>query len=272
MTRKTLLLTTFGLVLLAVSGGYSAAADSIRVGGTGSATEMIRFLAAKFAAVEELQVEIIPSLGSTGGIRAVEAGKLDIAVSGRSLNQSETSKGLVERLAVRSPWGLATSSARPPGLQSQSIAKTYRDENARWPDGTAIRVTLRPKGDSENQSLAEAFPGMTDALEALRRRTDLPIAATDQDNADWAERVEGSLVSITFTQIQMERRSLNMIAIDGVEPTFENFATGRYPYGKTLSFVTAAQPSPAALRFIAFLNSPEGHQVLRETGNLPVAR
>jgi phosphate transport system substrate-binding protein len=262
-----------GVVALALLGTFDAAsAEMLRVGGTGSATEFMRALGTKFAAEGELQFEVIPSLGSNGGLRALEAGMLDIAVSGRKLNASEIAKGFTERAAVRSPWGLATSHPRPSGLRSTSIAAIYRDEQARWDDGTPIRVILRPRGETANQTFGEAFPGMSAALEQLRARTELPFAATDQDNANWAERAEGSLVAMTFTQILMERRKLRLVAIDGVEPTFENFETGRYRYGKTHYLVTAAQTSPAVLRFIAYVSSAQAQQLLRDTGNLLVPR
>jgi phosphate transport system substrate-binding protein len=267
--RRSHRLAVVALVL--VANCHGAAADIVKVGGAGAATELIRTLGAKFATSED-KVEIVPSLGSTGGLRAVQAGMLDIAVAGRQLNNEEITRGLVDRLAIRTPWGFATSRSEPNGLASTSIADIYLSQESRWVDGMPIRITLRPKGDSENQMMIEYLPGMTAALDQVRMRGGIPIAATDQDNADWAERVAGSLVSITYTQLLMEKRKLRMIAIDGVEPTFENFESGRYRFGKTLSLVTGAKPSAAALRFIAFLASPQGQAALRETGNLPVPK
>jgi phosphate transport system substrate-binding protein len=250
----------------------TASADAIKIGGAGAATEMIRFLGGKFAALHPDQLEVVPSLGSTGGLRAVQAGMLDIAIAGRALTSDEEAKGLAGRFAFRTPWGLATSRSGPSGFARTSIAGIYLNDGARWDDETAIRITLRPKGDSENLTLTESFPGMAGALEQVRKRGDTPIAATDQDNADWAEAVSGSLISITYTQLLMEQRKLRLLAIDGVDATFENFEGGRYPFGKTFYLVTFAQASPAALRFIAFLSSPQGQQALRETGNLPVTK
>jgi phosphate transport system substrate-binding protein len=249
----------------------AATAEPLRVGGTGSATEMMRALGKAFAANDEVQVEVVPSLGSTGGLRAVEAGMLDIAVAGRHLNSAETSKGLVERAALRSAWGLATSHRNPNGLKTVSITATYGEPDARWGDGTPIKVILRPKGDTETLSLTGAFPGMDAVLERLRARRDIPIAATDQDNAEVAERMPGSLVSITATQVVMEQRNLRMVAIDGVTPTFENFVSGRYPLSKTLYLVTRAEPSPAALRFVQFMRSEQGQRVLRDAEVLLVS-
>ena len=269
MQRSHTLVSLITTALLAACNAVSA--EPLRIGGTGSAIETMRFIGGKFAATDEAQLEIIPSLGSTGGLRALEAGMLDIAVSGRRLNESELAKGFVVLAAVRSPWGLATSHSQPNGVQSALVADIFRDPQARWSDGTPIRVILRPKGDSENQTLTEAFPGMGAALEQLRTRRDLPIAATDQDNAELAELIPGSLVSITYTQMMMERRRLRQIAIDGVEPTFDSFASGRYPFGKTLYFVTVGA-NPVALRFTAYLTSAPGQDALRQTGNLLAPR
>jgi phosphate transport system substrate-binding protein len=266
--KRHLMLAGAALLALFTS---AANAEPLRVGGTGSATELMRALGKAFAASDEIQFEVVPSLGSTGALRAIEAGMLDIAVAGRHLNPAESSKGLVERAALRSAWGLATSHHRPNDLKSTAIATQFGEPDARWGDGTAIKVILRPKGDSETLALVAGFPGMDAVLERLRARRDIPMAATDQDNADAAERTPGSLVSITSTQILMERRNLRMVSIDGVAPTFENFVSGRYPLGKTLYVVTRAEPSPLTLRFIQFVRSEQGQRILREAEALLVS-
>jgi phosphate transport system substrate-binding protein len=231
----------------------------------------MRALGQAFATSREIEFEVVPSLGSTGALRAVEAGVLDIAVSGRRLSSVELSKGLTERAAIRSAWGLATSHRSPNGLKAAAITTLYGEPDARWDDGTAIRVILRPKGDSETLSLTAAFPGMDAVLERLRARRDIPMAATDQDNADLAERTPGSLVSVTSTQLVTERRNLRMVPIDGVAPTFENFASGRYALGKTLYLVLRAEPSPTSLRFVEFVRSEQGQRILREAEALLVS-
>jgi phosphate transport system substrate-binding protein len=92
----------------------------------------------------------------------------------------------------------------------------------------------------------------------------VPVAATDQDNAEKAEQLPGSLVGATLTQIMLEKRNLRVIAIDGIEPTLENFERGRYRYAKNLHFVVSAKPTPVAERFIMFLRSSEGRALLRQ--------
>jgi len=250
--------------------GSPAWAETLLAGGTGGATEMLSHLLTKFAPNGDF--EVMPSLGSGGGIRAVADGAIDIAVSGRALKPEEKEKGLSTALIVRTPHVLATSHPHPNGFTRREVASVYLADDAAWEDGTPIRISLRPKSDSENAVMTELYPGMGEALEELHKRIDLPIAATDQDNADWAERIPGSLVSTTFTQMKMEKRDLRLVVIDGVEPTLENFEKGTYGLGKTLYLVISPQPKPATLQFLEFLRSDAGRQALRETGNLPAAQ
>jgi ABC-type phosphate transport system substrate-binding protein len=66
-----------------------------------------------------------------------------------------------------------------------------------------------------------------------------------------------------LAQVVLERRDLRPGAIDGVEPTLENFERGAYSLVKELRFVVRAQRTPLVEAFIAFLQSPEGKAALR---------
>jgi phosphate transport system substrate-binding protein len=259
-------------MILAVLAGSSglALADVVRVGGTGAATELIRYLASDFAD-SDIKVEVIPSLGSSGALRALADSMIDIAVSGRPLSREEASKGLTQALAVQTPFGLATSHHSPNALSSSQVAEIVAHGKSRWADGSPIRVILRPRSDSDTPRLGSLFPGMSAAIEQARSRPDVPIAATDQDNANMAERVPTSLAGATLTQVRLEKRNLRFVPIDGVEPTLANFESGKYPYAKTMYFVLSAVPKAAVTRFIAYLKSPLGQRALRQADALLLA-
>ena len=258
-------------VALVVLVGFTnnVVADPIRVGGVGAATKLLPILFAEFDSQEKLQV--IPSLGSSGGLRALAENAINIAVAGRPLNAEEIKLGMTVGATVRTPFVLVTSHPKPNGLKRAEVADIYKTPNPAWIDGSPIRVILRPKSDSDTPVLIASFPGMSAALDAARARHDVLTAATDQDSADSAERLQGSLAGSTLTQITTEQRNLRLIAIDGVAPSLEALEIGTYPIGKTLHFVLPAQKHPVAERFLAFLLSPPGQAILRKTGNLVVS-
>jgi phosphate transport system substrate-binding protein len=261
----------FGPVIAVLLGITNvASADTLRIGGIGAATAFLPELFATFERSEATKLKLIPGLGSSGGLRALQDGVLDIAVSGRPLKPEELQQGLMPAVTLRTPFVLITSHPHPNGLKGTEIPGIFKSQKAAWTDGTPIRIILRPKSDSDTQVLGDMFPGMAAAIDEARRRPDIPIAATDQDNASLAERVPGSFAGSTFTQIKMERRNLRYVAINGVEPSLENLQTAAYPFVKVLSFVLPAQRAPVAERFIAFLTSPPGKAALHATGNLLV--
>jgi phosphate transport system substrate-binding protein len=246
-------------------------AETLRVGGTGAAVAMLPQLFAAFDGGDAIKLEVIPSLGSAGGLRALADGVLDLAVSGREPSAEERKKGLTVIATIRTPYVLVTSRPGESGLKSSEVATMFGSPQAAWPDKMPVRIVLRPRSDSDSAVLAAAFPGMTAALEEARKRPDVPIAATDQDNAETAERLRGSLAGATFTQIKTENRNLRFVAIDGVAPSLEALDSGAYPYTKTLYFVAPAKPRPALERFVVFLRSVAGQAALRATGNFLVA-
>lgn len=268
MTLRRMIPRVGFLTALLLGAGSATSAEVLRIGGSGAATEMLPHLFAAFAPGEAIKLEVIPSLGSTGGLRALSEGVLDIAVAGRALKPEELAQGLTQSVAIRTPFMLVTSHPRPSGFKSSEIAGIFNAAKATWADGSPIRIILRPRLDSDTAVLGGMFPGMAAAIERARQRADLTIAATDQDNADVAERVFGSLTGATLTQIKLEKRDLRFVAIDGVEPSLANLENRSYPFAKTQYFVLPAKPKPAAERFVGFLRSPEGQAALRAADNI----
>jgi ABC-type phosphate transport system substrate-binding protein len=57
------------------------------------------------------------------------------------------------------------------------------------------------------------------------------------------------------------------LTLDGVEPTAANGAAGRYPHVKRFFYITRTEASADVRRFIAFVNSPAGRDILARTGH-----
>jgi phosphate transport system substrate-binding protein len=240
----------------------------LRTGGPGGVTLMLQQMGAAFSQHEPgTTLMVIPNLGSGGAIAGVADGLLDFAVSGRPL-KSEEAKSMTAIVLASTPFGLASSQPNPGDIKSADIAAVFQNVRSVWPDGTPVRIVLRSPSEVDAILLANTFPNMAAAIEQLRGHTEIPVVATDQDNVLLAERMAGSLTAVTLTQVVTEKRRLHFVAIDGVDPTLENFERGIYPYRKDFYLVFAHNKKPAVERFIAFLRSPDAEKLLRETGNL----
>ncbi|CAN5918914.1 hypothetical protein BH11PSE3_BH11PSE3_40390 [soil metagenome] len=247
-----------------------ADAETLKVGGTGSVTELLRQLAPGFKEDTGISLDVIAGMGSSSAISAAADGKIGLAFSGRSLRDKETSKGLGVALTFRTPFGLVTSRPGPEDVKSKELAALYRSDNPRWPDGTPILINLRPADDSDSILLGQLFPGMAEALDHLRNRKDLTVAPTDQDNADLAEKVKGSLTSASLSQVITEKRDLRFVAIDGVEASTANYLNGSYPYGRLIYVVAPTVADRTVNAFLAYLAKPAAAEILQRSGMIPV--
>jgi phosphate transport system substrate-binding protein len=274
MTNKLILTARIPLTgLLFLFAGYtSSIAETLRMGGTGAGLQLLQKVGEAYAATTpDVQIEIVPSLGTSGGIRALADGAIDIGVASRALKTEEAKTGLREFGVARTAFVLVTSRSNAESLHAHEVAAAFGGESS-WPDKSPMRIVLRPETESDTRLLEKYFPGMPQALSQARLRPEIPVAATDQDNATAAEKTQGSLTGASLVQLLTEARDLRSIRIDGVEPTLANLESGRYPYEKKLHFLVSETGSPATMAFAKFLQSQAAAATMREFGILPIGR
>jgi phosphate transport system substrate-binding protein len=249
---------------------FHAAAQQLRVGGTGSALGTMQLLMGPFAKAdpERNAATIVPNLGSSGALRALHAGAIDMAVIGRPLKPEEAAAGLVGFEYGRAPFVFVSSKPAVKNITAAAVADALSGRVIAWPDGEPLRFVMRPENDGDNTYLASFSPDIAAALKVAHKRIGLVMATTDQDAADLSERLSGSLAVNTLALILSERRKLNVLAFNGVAPSVKALADGSYPYFKPLLMVTRGAPAGAAERFITLARSAQGRAILEANGHL----
>ncbi|GAB4374157.1 MAG: substrate-binding domain-containing protein [Kiloniellaceae bacterium] len=270
--RRGVPLAVLLLLAMATAPLPGRAADSVlRIGGTGAALSLMAHLGGVFRREHpDVAVEVLPSLGSGGGIRALAEGVLDLAVSARPLKAQEAAEGLQALPLWRTPFVIVSSLRNPTPIAADRLAGLFGDPAARWPDGTPVHIILRPTSESDSALLARSFAGMEEALARARLRPEVPVAQTDQENLRLAGEIGGSLTAATLVQVISEYAAVTVLPIDGIAPTLDNLESGRYPHAKEMILVRRAGDHPALDRFVAFLASPAGSRIIRESGAVPL--
>ncbi len=256
-----------GTLIFAASAG--ADAQTLRVGGTGSALGTVRLVADAFAKQNSThaRVTLVPNLGSSGALRALQAGAIDAALISRPLKAEEAAAGLSGIEYGRSPFVFVTAKPGIKNVTGSTIAAILSGRTESWPDGQPVRFVMRPPGDGDNAYLASFSPDIANALTVAHQRPGMVMAATDQEAADETERLPGSLSVNTLSLVVSERRKLNVITFNGAMPTPKALASGAYPYFKPMVIVTRGAPSGAPQAFIEYLKSPQGRAILEANGH-----
>lgn len=259
------------LAALVALGPRSAAAETIRISGTGGAMGTIRLLAEAFRKDHpDVEIAFLPSIGSSGAVRAVAAGRLDIGLCARPLTPEERALGVVHTKYATTPFVFGAHPAvRQSGVTLAAVIEIYGGKRTRWRDGTRVRPILRPTTDSDVPVLKAMGPEVAAAVERALHREGMIVAATDGDLADALETVPGAFGAITLALVVSENRPIHVLALNGIVPSVETLRDGSYPYSKPFCMVTTQDPSEAVRRFVEFVRSPAGAAILARNGQAP---
>lgn len=257
-----------GLAVIGLLGWQPSQAELLKIGGSTGALSTIRLVADAFSKTHpQIQISIIPNLGSTGGIRAVEAGAIDIGVSGRPLEKQEQSVKLTSIEYARTPLVFATRNTSAHELSFTELTRIYSGATEHWPDGSRIRLVLRPVSDSDTVVLTAYSDTIKAVMTQALAKSGMIIAATDEDSADTLERLSGAFGSISLAQIISEHRDLRMLALNQVSPSPQSIVDGSYPFYKKLHLVLRKPHSASTQDFIEFLQSKNGRKILEANGH-----
>jgi phosphate transport system substrate-binding protein len=269
------LVLTVALAIAAPPAGVSAGeipSGSLVLAGCGSNAPILRLLAEGFRRQHPDVVIHVETIGSTNGIWTAAAGVFPVGLVSRPLRGSETELGLSVVPYARTALVLAAHpTVADDELSARDLLEIYRGALSSWRSGRAIVLFTREKGDASIQVLGGALPGFRQAYAEAQRTARQTVVYGEQ-------QMHRALMSTPFAlglsdlgTLTIERLPLKALKIDGVSPTIENLASGRYPFVKTLAFVFREEKLPAeAKRFLAFVKSPEGRRIMTAKGYMPM--
>jgi len=267
MKLKTLFMSCGACVLITAT----ANAETITIGGTGMSIGMARHLAeAYMKKVPGVEIKVPNSVGSSGGIKAVLAGRFALSFASRPIKKKNLNKGLTGRPLVITPFVLTVSPKVGHDLRmsKQDVLKAYAGEITHWPDGTRVNVVSRGAKETNSMMLEANFDGISPHLARWRDTRGALRARTDQQAMDLAEKVPGALVTTTLLALRTEGRALEPIIIDGIVPNLDNLDSKKWTMSTTLHVISGQKTSPAGLAFLDYLYSPEVAEMLKNWGGL----
>ena len=255
-------------ITVAVPANSECAGDIVRIGGMGSGLGVMKILGTAFEKKNPgTKVQVLPSLGSTGGIKAVAKGALDIGVSARPVKDEEKNYGLVSAEYAETPFVIVTrKDTSASGLSTEDLVRIYDGRLRTWEDGRRIRPVLRPEEDMDTHLVKRLSPEMYKAMDAAMSSEGMVRAVTDQDASNAVEKTPGAIGFSTLGQVITEKRPLKILSLNGILPTASALSNGSYKLKKKLFIITRPGSSVKVRSFLDFVKSPAGSKILAESG------
>jgi phosphate transport system substrate-binding protein len=209
-------------------------------------------------------------LGSSGSLKALAAGALDIALTSKPLDAEMTGKGAKLRPFGKTPLAIVTQKDNPKkSITTRELEDIYSGTLSKWPNGETIRIVLRPNEDIDTKILKSLSPGMPEAMEKAQNRRGMITATTDPESNEAVAKTVGAIGASGLTGYIVGKAPLHVLTLNGIMPKPETLADGTYPLAKDIGFVTMGDLPPAAAKFIEFVYSAKGLAIAKKSGVLP---
>ncbi len=253
---------TYGAICASASKTYSA---NLEILGTGDAMVALRNVADAFnKAFPNHRASVPPSIGSSGGIKAVAGDQAVLGRIARKLKKTELAYELAYVPVMKFPVVFFTyNGVGVSDLSTDQVNAIYSGEITDWksvggPAGK-IRVIRREEGDSSLSNLRATFPGFS----AVKITPFSKITETTQRNLEAVETIERSIGFGPYSDAV--NANVRVVSINGKAPT-----EAGYPSYGVLALIFKEQNETGVVSdFIEFVLSPDGAAAIKAADAVP---
>lgn len=271
MRRYFLSLAVVVVTILATTNAMGQ--KQLMIAGSGDSQQLLRQLANAFEAANPASKVIVPdSIGSSGGIKALNNLRCDMARVARPLKDKELAlaEDLVYREFASSPVVFA---ANLPdncvnSLTTEQVVAIYSGSISDWSElGNCpphkIYVAMRESGDSSRTVIEKKIP----AFKTIPQFAGKTLYSTPET----AQTITATPFSLGFLPQSATNAKMLSFAFNGVAPGESTVLNGSYPLTSPFGLVWRGELSDLGARFLAFIFSPEGKEIIRSLGVIPVS-
>jgi phosphate transport system substrate-binding protein len=246
--------------------GLAAAATAV-IPGAGPPEIGLRALAAEFMRQRPgTVIDVPPSVGMAGGLRALQSGEASVARLARRLTEDELRSGGLQQVvygadAVVFVTGRDVAITNLTEAQALALFSGTSDdwETVGSPVGPVL-VFYREATEIAHQALRRHIP----AFAQVKFATSAKLANSDTEMREGLTRYRTAIGWMTLSTSGIGDDRIRALSFNGVIASADTVASGRYPM--KVEHVLAyreAQLSEDMRRFLGFVTSAEGAQVLR---------
>ncbi|MEZ6038633.1 MAG: substrate-binding domain-containing protein [Planctomycetota bacterium] len=189
-------------------------------------------------------------------------GKVDLALIGGKLSPRDVEAGLHSETLGVELFALVVAPGSPVRtLTAAQVRQVFTGRLRDWSElgfapGAIVPVVPSQRALAERAQRA-LMPGDAFAPECVR-------VADERHVVDQLLREPGAIGIVRLDGVQREQGQ-QLLQIDWVEPSLDNFNNGNYPFGVPLQLVTSGRGSPRAEALLDFSRSESGRRLFGRT-------
>jgi phosphate transport system substrate-binding protein len=273
-TRVSAVLALVALSLFFCSWSFAAALDAFKgekgeirsAGGTAHIPVMKEAAARIMGFNPEIQISIAGG-GSGVGVKQVGEGLVDIGNTGRTPTEDEVKQyGLkMFKWAIDGVAIVVNPANKARSLSQDQAAAIFAGKITNWNEvgGVDKRINLYTR--DEASGTREVF-----WEKALKKGDIAATANVIVSNGAMKGAVSQDPYGIGYVSVGHIDETVAPVTFNGIEPSMQNVKDGKYPVARGLFSNTKGEPAGLVKKFIEYLFTEEGQQIVVEKGFISV--
>lgn len=265
----SLLLLSASLAVAAPLDAFTGLQGSLDIAG-GTAHIPVMKQAAQNIMAKNSAIRISVAGGGSGvGVQKVGEGLVHIGNTGRPLKAAEVQKYGLQSFpfAIDGVAIVVNPANTVSALTKGQLIDVYAGKITNWKElggvDAPISLFVREDGSGTREVFEER---------ALNKGTASPKANVSNSNGAMKTIITQDKNAIGYVGIGHLDKSLKGVSIDGMVPSQENSANGRYTITRQLFMNTKGVPAGLTKAFVDYIFTPEGRDIISKSGYIPVDR
>jgi phosphate transport system substrate-binding protein len=201
--------------------------------------------------------------GSTAGVQATMNGTCDIGASSRNLKPSE--RGLKVILIALDGIAVILHKDNPINdLTIEQVRGIFSGRINNWQEIDGIDKAIIPVTREEGSGTRASFEDMIMGGEAIS-----DACLVQDSNGAVREIIATTLQGVGYISVGLVDDREKAVAINSIKPTLANLITEKYQFSRPFLLLLREEPSGACGKFIEYVLSPEGQEILGSSGLIP---
>ena len=268
MKLKNLLMAFMGILTVATvtsctgnSDFQETAQKEIKIGGSSEGYPIMEILAAAYKN-DSIKITFMPSSQSSGGIRGVKDGLINIGVISKQLTTAETPENL-KYIPIAKNFLVLITNENVKGvsnLSTEQIQGIYNGTISNWkelggPDANIILLDIA-EDETEKQILRENILG--ENLQIISTA----IIFKEDDEVLEAVATTPYSIGVMPNSEELKEFAVSILSINNAVPKKVNVQNGKYKISQTIGIVFSPESTSETQEFIDFIVSQEAKEKL----------
>jgi phosphate transport system substrate-binding protein len=202
--------------------------------------------------------------GSTAGVQATMNGTCDIGASSRNLKPSE--RGLKVILIALDGVAVILHKNNPiEDLTIEQVKGIFTARITNWQELGGLDEEIIPVTREEGSGTRASFESMIMGEEVIS-----DACLVQDSNGAVREIIATTPQGVGYISVGLVDEREKAVAINGVKPTLANLITEKYRFARPFLLLLRQEPAGNCARFIEYVLSAEGQEILGSSGLIPV--